>query len=430
MVIHVPASKGYEDRPIVVIQGHMDMVCEKNKATEHDFASDPLKLRREGDTLFAEGTTLGADNGIAVAMGLALLDSDTPHGPLELLFTTDEESGLTGALNLDPSLINGKILLNLDSEEEGVFYIGCAGGVTTIGDIPVEWSAPEEQATAVSVSITGLKGGHSGADIHEGRGNAVKLGSRLLWNLHEEFPIRISQMEGGGKHNVIPREFFVTCTVPGNQKKQLIERVQEAERTFAAEFGDIEPNMKVEVKEENTPAEKVLSPRTTSRTIGALYLIPHGVDEMSRTIEGLVETSTNLASVTLRDSDVHVTTSQRSSMISKRDDICARVTAAMRTAGAKVQYRAVYPAWTPNPDNPLIDIFSSAYRELSGQEPTVTAIHAGLESGVIGDKFSGMHMISMGPDLREVHTPDEHISISSVGRIWQLLTKVLPELKI
>ncbi len=430
VIIRIPASSRYESRPTVVIQGHMDMVCEKNKGTEHDFASDPLHLQRDGDILFAEGTTLGADNGIALAMGLALLDTDTPHGPLELLFTTDEESGLTGALNLDPSLITGRILLNLDSEEEGVFYIGCAGGVTTIGDIPVEWSSPAERAAAVSVSITGLRGGHSGADIHEGRGNAVKLGSRLLWQLLEEYPIRIAQIEGGGKHNVIAREFFVTFTLPKNQKGQLIEKVEELGRTFKAEFGDIEPNMKVEVKEANAVPEKVLSPKTTSRSINALYLIPHGVDEMSRAIEGMVETSTNLASVTLRDYDVHMTTSQRSSMISKRDDICARVTAAMRTAGAKVQYKAVYPAWTPNPDNPLIEIFSSAYRKLSGQDPTVTAIHAGLESGVIGDKFSDMHMISMGPNLHDVHTPDEHISISSVGRIWKLLTKVLPELNI
>ncbi|MFO7850009.1 MAG: aminoacyl-histidine dipeptidase [Spirochaetia bacterium] len=465
LAVYVPASEGYESRPTAVIQGHMDMVCEKNSGTPHDFSRDPLKLKTQGDFLSAEGTTLGGDNGIALAMALALLDTESPHGPLELLFTSDEESGLTGALNLDPSLIRGRFLLNLDSEEEGVFYIGCAGGVTTVGDIPGEWEgaaasasagatqaaqaaraaqatqaaraaetpespAHEPSAAAFRLSITGLKGGHSGANIHEERGNAIKLGARLLRKLLQKTSLRISHIEGGGKHNAIPREFFAHFIAPAARKEEILAEAAETARIFYTELGRIDPKCRVDIQELSELPDRVLSEEATARLVNALYLIPHGVDSMSRTIEGLVETSSNLASVGIEEDRIRVTTSQRSSIISKRDDICGRVTAALRTAGAEVDYLSPYPAWTPDPENPLIDTCTGAYKRLFGQEPTVTAIHAGLESGVIGEKFPEMNMISFGPNLYEVHTPEEHLSISSVEHIWRLLLKILEGLNL
>ena len=429
VLIRVPAAKGCEKRPIAVIQGHIDMVCEKNSACGHDFSSDPLQLVLEGDSLRAEGTTLGADDGIALAMGLALLDTDAPHGPLELLFTSDEERGLTGALNLDTSLIEGRKLFNLDSEEEGVFYIGCAGGVTTVGDLPVEWSNNVGNSTVFSLSVTGLRGGHSGANIHLGRANAVKLGARLLWNLKEQLPIRLMKIHGGSKQNAVAREFFASFAAAENQREQVHEAVRRWEAVFRTEYGDVDPDIRLRIEELDEKPEKTLSPKTTNSTIDALYLIPHGVDEYSRSIEGLVETSTNLASVELRDYDVRIVTSQRSSMTTKRDDICARVSAAMKSAGAKVNYIAPYPAWTPDPRNPLIELCRGAYRELFSKEATVTAIHAGLEAGVIGDKFEGMEMISLGPDLEDVHTPNEHLSVSSAERTWKLLLRILENLR-
>ncbi len=428
VLIRVPATKGYEGRPIAVIQGHMDMVCEKNSGCGHDFSSDPIQLVLEGDTLRAEGTTLGADDGIALAMGLALLDTDSPHGPVELLFTSDEERGLTGALNLDTSLIKGRKLFNIDSEEEGVFYIGCAGGVTTIGDLPIEWSNNVGSSILFSLSITGLRGGHSGANIHMGRANAVKLGARLLWNLKEKLPVRLLKMQGGSKQNAIPREFFATFTAPENQREQVLEAARRWEEIFHKEYGDVDPDISVRMEELAEKPARVLSPKTTNSTIDTLYLLPHGVDEYSRNIEGLVETSTNLASVELRDYDVRIVTSQRSSMTTKRDDICARVSTAMKGAGAKVSYIAPYPAWTPDPQNPLIELCSRTYRELFSKDAVVTAIHAGLEAGVIGDYFDGMEMISLGPSLEDVHTPSERLFVSSAERTWTLLLKILEKL--
>ena len=429
IVIKKPATEGNENANGVVLQGHMDMVCEKNASTQHDFTKDPIKLVRNGDWLKADGTTLGADNGIAVAMALAVLDSDDiQHGPIEALFTTDEESGLTGALGLDPSILEGRILLNMDSEEEGVFYIGCAGGVTTSGWCPIEWSPTPEGYVYYKLSVTGLRGGHSGGDIHEDRGNAIKLAVRLLWNLLEKVDVRIATLEGGGKHNAIPRECFVTFVAPANQQENTLQIIDNIRNNISSEIQDIEPDLQITLEHEQTPPEKVLSPKATFKAVNCLFMIPHGVDEMSRTIPGLVETSTNLASVNLQDYEVQIVTSQRSSMVSKRDNIANRITAILRCPGARVSYAAVYPAWTPDPENPLIDLFKSIYNKLNDADPEFTAIHAGLECGVIGDQFPDMTMISFGPDLQEVHTPNERLSISSVERIWKMLIEALKSL--
>ncbi|HDQ14549.1 MAG TPA: aminoacyl-histidine dipeptidase [Sediminispirochaeta sp.] len=429
LVIRKPGTPSLEDSPTVVLQGHMDMVCEKNTDTKHDFLNDPIKLKVDGDWLRAEGTTLGADNGVAVAMGLAVLESETiEHGPLEVLLTVDEESGLTGALELDTTLISGKILVNIDSEEEGTFYIGCAGGVTTTGMIPVEWTETPSDIRHFKLSVKGLKGGHSGGDIHEQRGNAVKIAARILWELKEKLNLRISGLKGGGLHNAIPRETFASFCVPAEQSDQAREIFSEQAEAIKTEFGSREPDLKIELTTADAAPSRVLSAKAGAKTIDCLLIMPHGVDEMSETIPGLVETSTNLAAAELLDHEVKVLTSQRSSSISKRDYIAARVTTVLRSAGAKVSYRSIYPAWTPDPENPLVPIFKNTYESISGQKAQVTAIHAGLECGVIGDKFQGMTMISFGPDLREVHTPAEQLNLPSLKRSWDLLLRVLKEL--
>lgn len=429
LVIKKPATQGNEKAKGVILQGHMDMVCEKNSTTQHDFSKDPIKLYKDGDWLKADGTTLGADNGIAIAMALAVLDSNTiEHGPLEALFTTDEESGLTGALGLDPAILDGRILVNMDSEEEGVFYIGCAGGVTTSGWCPIEWSPTPEGYVYYKLSVTGLRGGHSGGDIHENRGNAIKFGVRILWNLLEKVDVRIATLEGGGKHNAIPRESFVTFVAPENQQENILQIVDDIRHNISIEYQDIEPDLDITLEHIQEAPEKVLSPKATFKAINCLFMMPHGVDEMNRSIPGLVETSTNLASVTLQDYEVQIITSQRSSMVSKRDNMANRITAILRCPGARVSYAAVYPAWTPDPENPLIDVFKSVYQKLNNSDPEFTAIHAGLECGVIGDKFPDMTMISFGPDMQEVHTPNERLSISSVERIWKMLIEALKSL--
>jgi dipeptidase D len=432
IAIRVPATSGYENRETVVLQGHMDMVCEKNADTSHNFATDPIKLRRDGDTLHAEGTTLGADNGIALAMGLAVLDDpEAEHGPLELLFTTDEESGLTGALGLDPALIRGRTLINLDSEEEGVFYIGCAGGVVISSRIPVEKEASPAGAAAFTLSITGLKGGHSGANIHEGRGNSLKIGARLLWELDDKVKgarLQLADLQGGGKHNAIPREFFLTFTASGDVKDRVREQIETLAETIREELADIDPDLSVTLEEAEQSPGEVLTRESTATILHCLFTMPHGVDEMSRAVEGLVATSTNLAAVELEEQELQLLCSQRSERISTRDYMADRVTAILRAAGGSVTYETVYPAWTPDPDNPLVPIFSDIYTRKTGKKAVITAIHAGLESGVIGDKFEGMKMISLGPDLEEVHTPKERLTISSVERVWELLKDVLREI--
>ncbi len=432
VVIRVPATEGFESKQTVVLQGHMDMVCEKNADTSHNFATDPIALRRDGDFLSADGTTLGADNGIALAIGLAVIDDqETEHGPLELLFTTDEESGLTGALGLDPALIQGRTLVNLDSEEEGVFYIGCAGGGITSAKLPITMEERPTDTAAFTLKVTGLKGGHSGANIHEGRGNSIKIAARLLWDLHKKHPeadLRISDFNGGNKHNAIPRECFVTFTVSGIAMDKTSTRIKALAATIGEEFSDIDPNLNIDVREAESGPSYTLNDQSTRLLINTLFTLPHGVDEMSRAVPGLVATSTNLAAVSIENETVHLLTSQRSERNSTRDYMIDRVTALLQRAGAEVTYETIYPAWTPDPNNPLAPLFSDIYRRTTGKEPTITAIHAGLESGVIGDKFEGMRMISLGPDLEEVHTPDERLSISSVERIWKLLQHVLREL--
>ncbi len=428
VVVRKPAHPLHRRGPLVVVQGHLDMVCEKNQGTEHDFGKEPIALALDGEWLRARGTTLGADNGIAVAAALALLSDDTiEHPPLEALFTVDEESGLIGASKLDPGLVRGRILLNLDSEEEGIFYVGCAGGQNTEGWLPVQRESAGSGA-AVTIAVKGLRGGHSGSEIHEGRGNAVALGARFLWQAAAKIPLRLYDVGGGALHNAIPRELFAKALVPADQVSLLAQMAGELERHFKHELGDIEPALSLSVAPNGERPGQVLSVTSTQRLLDTLYAVPHGVIAMSRKIPGLVETSTNLAAVRLEGDQVHLLTSQRSTYASSRDDIADRVTAIVRSAGGRTVYSGVYPSWPPDPDSSLVALCREVYRRKAGREAQVKAIHAGLECGVIGEKYPGIKMISFGPDIRGAHTPEERVNIPSTERFFRFLIEVLRSL--
>lgn len=420
------ATKGMENKPGVVLQGHVDMVCEKNAETIHDFSKDPIKLLLKDGWITADGTTLGADNGIAVAMALAVLEDKTiEHGSLEALFTVDEESALTGALELDPSIIDGSILLNIDSEEEGIFYIGCAGGVTTIGNLSVEDEELKGDQKSYQLRVTGFKGGHSGAEIHEQRANAISVGARILRDLNSKSAIQIHKINGGGKHNAIPREIFISFV--SNNPEAIIDTISKYSKVLKNEIGDLETSMSVKVVEEDTIPKKVFTKDFSDRLISVLYSLPHGVIKMSRKVPGLVETSTNLASVFQKNGNIEITTSQRSSIMSENDEISGKVQAIMEAEGVEVHFESRYPSWEPDPDSKILNLFKKIYKREEGKDAEVKIIHAGLECGVIGDKLEGMEMISFGPDMEDVHTPDERLKVKSVEAVWNFLIKVLKE---
>lgn len=447
VVVCKPAAPGRDSSPVVILQGHMDMVCEKDHDRVHDFERDGIRLHRDGEWIHADGTTLGADNGIALAMMLALLAGSHPTGPLECLFTVDEESGLTGAMRLDPKLLTGRIMINLDSEDEGVFYTGCAGGCNTYVTLPVlRERVRADSGEVMEVRITGLRGGHSGIDIQEGRGNSIVLGARLLAMVRKEIPsVRLLSLAGGGKHNAIPREFLVKLICPGTTERQALEKCAgEAEALFREESADREPLLRIELRSEGDgggetdgagPADgghlTVLTPASLDILVDLLLAIPHGVLGMSGTIPELVETSTNLAALGLEAEGVRILTSQRSSRESLIEWASHRISAIAKLAGGTVRVGEKYPSWTPRRESPLLDRASAVYRILYGEDPRVTVVHAGLECGVIGDRVGEvgeMDMLSLGPDLEGAHTPRERLNISSTERTWNLLIKILETL--
>ncbi len=420
------ASPGFESRPGIVLQGHVDMVCEKNSDVNFDFFKEPLKVVEDGEWLTAEGTTLGADNGIAVAMAMAVLeDKSLSHGPLEALFTVDEETGLTGAANLDQSMIEGDILLNIDSEEEGIFYIGCAGGITTIGSIPVSLTSTDTGGILFSLKISGLKGGHSGAEIHEGRGNSLVMGARILQAVMEDTSIRICSISGGDKHNAIPRELFVSFAADSRKEEKIRETVSRYSEILKNEYGDIDPGLSVELNVTPDIPKAALTEKDSVNIVNTLFILPHGVMGMSRKLPGLVETSTNLAAVHLEETTVTILTSQRSSVMSAMDHVARRIRTILENAGASIRLEGQHPAWNPDPGSGILKTFKDVYKKTYGKEPEVTAIHAGLECGVLKEKFPEMEMISFGPDMKDVHTPDERLNIPSAERTWEFLLEVL-----
>ncbi|MCH5319349.1 MAG: aminoacyl-histidine dipeptidase [Paramuribaculum sp.] len=425
VVIKKPATPGYENAPTVILQGHMDMVCESNDKS-FDFENTPIKTVVDGEWVRAEGTTLGADNGIGVAAALAAMtEPDLVHGPLEALITVDEETGMTGAFELGEGMISGSILLNLDSEDDAEIFVGCAGGVDTVCTFNYHRSFAPKDFTYFKIDIAKGQGGHSGGDIHLGRANANKLLARFIFDLSKKYEIAVCEIDGGNLRNAIPRAAHAVIGVHTSKK----EKVRVALNHFIAEieneYRDLEPTLEITMESVAQP-EYCIDSQTSINLIRALYSAPHGVISMSRVMEGLVETSTNLASVKMKgDNQIIVTTSQRSSVDSRKWDIANQVEALFLLAGAKVEHGDGYPGWQPNLDSPIMKLASEAYEELYGIKPAIKGIHAGLECGLFLEKFPHLDMVSFGPTLRGVHSPSEKMHIPAVERFYQQLKRTL-----
>jgi len=420
------ATPGYENRKKIILQAHTDMVCEKNNDVIHNFDTDPIDYYIDGDWIKAHGTTLGGDNGIGMAMMLAVLASDNlNHPPLECLFTVDEETGLTGAFALENNLLDGRVLINLDSEDDGVIFIGCAGGIDTTATLPYSAEKSPEGYFAFTVSVKGLTGGHSGDDIHRGRGNANKILNRYLWNLNKMMDVRIHSFDGGNLRNAIPREATAKVSVPWSQKETIRVELNNYIADIEKELGDAEPGLQICLESENMPGV-VIDKKTSDALLNVLYACPHGVKAMSRDMPGLVETSTNLASVKMiPDNTILITTSQRSSVNSLKYDIAHQVEAVLSLTGATVTHGDGYPGWKPNLDSEILITARKAYNKLFGEEAQVRAIHAGLECGLFLEKYPQLDMISIGPQMYGVHSPDERLSISSTQKCWKWLVEIL-----
>jgi dipeptidase D len=431
VLISKPATKGKENVTPVIFQSHVDMVCEKNNDTIFDFDKDAIQPCVDGDWIKAKGTTLGADNGIGVAFQLALLEAkDIEHGPLECLFTVDEETGLTGAFNLEANFMKGKMLLNLDSEDEGEFFIGCAGGKDTQAILEIEWEDKmPKDVIAYNIYVKGLQGGHSGDDINKGRGNAVKLLNRILWNAYQDFDLCIADIDAGNLRNAIAREGRAHIVIPETKKEAFENYLQTMNKTYKEELRITDPGVTVAFEDAKMP-KKVLNELLQIDLMNALYVCPHGVLAMSQDIPNFVETSTNLASVKFKEGKIYIATSQRSSVESKKQDAVDMVSTAFYSIGAdEVESGDGYPGWTPNPNSNALKILVQAYKELFKKEPEVKAIHAGLECGLFSEKYPDLDMVSYGPTLRGVHSPDEKLKIDTVQQVWDLTVKFLEILK-
>ncbi|MEW5764710.1 MAG: aminoacyl-histidine dipeptidase [Acidobacteriota bacterium] len=429
VVIRVPASKGREKAPVTVLQGHTDMVCEKNSDVKHDFLRDPIRPRLVGDVVKATGTTLGADNGIGVAMALAILDEKAAvHGPLELLFTIDEETGLNGANGLQPGFVKGRRLLNLDTEEDGQLYVGCAGGKDTVLTLPLSREKSADPRPAYLLSVKGLRGGHSGGDIHEGRGNANRILARALDALAQAGAgFSLVSVQGGSKRNAIPREAFALLHADAAAARKAGAALKTLEATVRAELKGVDEGVALTLAKTKSQGPALTAP-SQRKVLNLLASVPHGLISYSRQIHGLVETSTNFAIVETRPAAMDVITSQRSSVESQRDWAAWWVGSVGRLAGAKVRHSNGYPGWEPNMDSPILAQARKTYKRLFREDPKVKAIHAGLECGIIGGKYPGMDMVSLGPTIRNAHSPDEEVHVASVARTYKYLLELLKDL--
>ena len=425
VLIRKPATPGMENRKSVVLQSHIDMVCEKNSDKVHDFENDPITTYIEDGWVYADGTTLGADDGIGVAAQLAILAADDiEHGPIECLFTIDEETGLTGAFGLKPGFLKSDILLNLDSEDEGQLFIGCAGGQDTLAWLPFDKEDIPEGYTSHKIMVSGLKGGHSGDEINKGLGNANKILNRFLWESREELGLKLSLFDGGNLRNAIAREAYAIVLLPEENEPDLNMFVQNYEVIFRSEYHITEPDLAFDFSKTEMP-DFIIDEDSTDELLNAIYACPHGVIAMSQDIDDFVETSTNLASVKMEKDEFLITTSQRSSVETAKIDICNMVASVFHLAGARVEHSDGYPGWTPNPNSVIVDLTVKHYKKLFNSEPEVLAIHAGLECGLIGDQYPSMDMISFGPTIKGAHSPDERIEIESVRKFWDLTIDVL-----
>lgn len=427
VLVRKPATPGHEKAKTIVLQSHLDMVCEKNSDKQFDFDKDPIQLKMEGEWLKADGTTLGADNGIGIATALAIMEDDTlVHGPIEALFTIDEERGLVGAMSISPDWLTGRIMLNLDSEDIGLFSIGCAGGADSHLKIPVQ-RVKASGNQQVELHLSGLLGGHSGVNIHEGRGNALKILNRLIYQAGKEIPLEIVCFEGGDKHNAIPREAKVKIMIDGKNLAGLKKWLTKAIDEIRIEFKPVEKAITLSVSE-LPGVEQVLAPVTHKTLLSLLFALPHGPLAMSREIKNLVETSNNVASIRCADDQIKIHCSSRSSNGAALKATLDKIAAIAQLAGASLEQPPGYPGWMPNLESEILKISLDTFKQVTGKEARYEAIHAGLECGLIGEKFPGMDMISLGPTIKYPHSPDERVNVPSVDVFYRHTMKILETL--
>lgn len=425
VVIRKPATPGLENRKTVCLQSHLDMVPQKNSDLDFDFATDPIDAYIEGEWVTARGTTLGADNGIGAAAALAVLEAkDLEHGPLEALFTVDEETGMTGAFALQPDMLKADIMLNLDSEDEGELYVGCAGGENTNVTITYAEEPVPSGSVAYQLNVTGMKGGHSGLDICLGRGNAIKVLNRFLYQASNDLDLRVASIDGGSLRNAIPREAFAVITINEARRDEFDQAVADFAGLIRSELKATEPDMSFSAERADLPAH-VMDQDAQTGLIKAVYACPNGVMRWSDDVEGLVETSTNLAIVKSDNGQIQVASLQRSSVNSARIDICQQIRCVFEMMGAQVVHEGAYPGWNPNMDSPILKTMQTVYQDLFGKTPEIKAVHAGLECGLIGAAYPQMDMISFGPTMKFPHSPDEKVNIATVQKFWDYLAATL-----
>ncbi|MCF6776105.1 aminoacyl-histidine dipeptidase [Thiotrichales bacterium 19X7-9] len=428
LVIYIPATEGYENAEIIATQGHLDMVCEKHSNIEFNFETDAIDIYRDDDWIKARGTTLGADNGIGVALAMAAAtDPSVIHGPMEILLTATEEKGLVGARNLDPNILNAHYMINIDSESWGEFCIGCAGGGDSIVELPVESVKSNLNDQAYNIKISGLKGGHSGIDIHKGRGNALKILTRILSSIPHA---KLASFEGGNLRNAIPREAFASILVEPTQKDKEIQIINEAFSLIQKELSAIEPNLSLEITAQDTIPQNYLRLSSQTKLLNLIEALPHGVVSMDYHMPDLVETSSNLASVKYNQQNKQfiITLSTRSSISSKLEAQRQHITSIAKLANATIEHDEAYPGWQPNPHSDIVKKSARIYQETFGNDVNIAAIHAGLECGIINGKYPNMQMISFGPDIRGAHSPDEKLNIPTTIKCYDLLKNILKAL--
>ena len=430
IIIKKPASKGYENAPGVIIQGHMDMVCEKNKDTIHDFEKDPIKFVIKDDYVYADGTTLGADDGIAVAYAMAVLEDNTlKHPAIEVLITSDEEAGMSGAMAVDPKNINGEIVLNLDNEEEGQLLVSCAGGIRTKSSLKINWIDVKEGNKNIEIEVKGLKGGHSGMDINLGKGNSNKILGRILKKIMNEVSFNLVSINGGSKNNAIPREASAVINLSQESIIKVNEIVKQMNDAVKEELQGKDSDVSIFVSEADKKSGKVFDDECTKNTVNLLYVYPNGVNTESAHIKELVESSTNLGVVTTSENEVVFDSAVRSSVLSLRKELEERIKCITEINNAEYSANAGYPAWPYKEDSKIREICRDVFVEMYKKEPEIAAIHAGVECGLFKEKMPHLDMISFGPDLYDVHTPNEHMSISSVRRCYKYLIRILKKIK-
>ncbi|MFY9660772.1 MAG: aminoacyl-histidine dipeptidase [Terriglobales bacterium] len=427
LVVRKPARPGREAAPMALLQGHLDMVCEKNEGTVHNFDVDPIKIIRVGEWLKADGTTLGSDNGVGVAAALAVMESDNiAHGPLEFVFTIDEETGLTGAAEFPGGLLKSKYFLNLDNEEIGTICIGCSGGIKTMARRKVGLH-PAGAGSAWRIKVSGLKGGHSGVDIHQGRGNALRILGGVLQVLLDRLPVEVAEINGGSAQNAIPREAAAVVLLDPSRESDLKSQVAAAEAGYKADLGGFDSGLQITVEKAERPT-RVFDANDAKQTVALLASLHHGVLAMSPDVAELVQTSTNLAVVTTKGDAVEIVTSQRSAIESSMLAAARMVATVCRMAGFEVEHAGKYPGWKPEPNSDIVRKLQEVHKKLFGEPAKLIAMHAGLECGVIGEKYPGMQMASFGPTIESPHSPNERVQIASVEKFWNYLKLVLENL--